>query len=104
MSCFVYLSKASIDSVALLNQIRSIDKQRLIKRLGTLAGCFANAFSYSDFQMNRPHADLSPNLSPRRREALIISPSLLGKGLGVRSHDCSDTTENCCNYADERSN
>src|ERR687886_562670 len=40
--------------------------------------------TYSDFQMNRPHADLSPC----RREALIVSPSLLGKGLGVRSDDC----------------
>ncbi|MDF5728330.1 MAG: type II toxin-antitoxin system PemK/MazF family toxin [Rhizonema sp. PD38] len=26
----------AVDSVALLNQIRSIDKQRLIKRLGTV--------------------------------------------------------------------
>jgi hypothetical protein len=30
-------------------------------------------------------SDLSPNLSPRRREALILTPAtLVGKGFGVR--------------------
>jgi filamentous hemagglutinin family protein len=38
---------------------------------------------YSDFQVNEPQIDLSPNLSPTRREALIFSPSLVGKGLGL---------------------
>jgi hypothetical protein len=36
--------------------------------------------------MEAIHFDLSPNLSPKRREALnLYSPSLVGKGLGVRS-------------------
>jgi hypothetical protein len=30
---------------------------------------------YSYFQVNRPQTDLSPNLSPARREALIYPPS-----------------------------
>jgi hypothetical protein len=36
---------------------------------------------YSDFQVNEVQIDLSPNLSPTRREALIFSP------MGVRSDD-----------------
>jgi hypothetical protein len=36
--------------------------------------------------MEAIHFDLSPNLSPFRREALkSYSPTLVGKGLGVRS-------------------
>jgi hypothetical protein len=35
--------------------------------------------SYRDFQMNRPHVDLSPNLSPMRREALNVPPSVKKK-------------------------
>jgi len=50
------------------------------------------AGDYSDFQVNEPQIDLSPNLSPTRREALIFSPTLVGKGLGVRSHNCGLNT------------
>ena len=42
---------------------------------------------YSGFRLDAIHFDLSPNLSPKRREALNLSdsPTLVGKGLGVRS-------------------
>jgi len=46
------------------------------------------AGDYSDFQVNEPQIDLSPT----RREALIFSPTLVGKGLGVRSHNCGLNT------------
>jgi hypothetical protein len=35
---------------------------------------------YSYFQVNRPQTDLSPNLSPARREALIYPPFQSNKG------------------------
>jgi len=41
---------------------------------------------YSGSPLDAIDFDLSPNLSPKRREALkSYSPSLVGKGLGVRS-------------------
>jgi hypothetical protein len=61
---------------------------------------------YSYFQVNRPQTDLSPNLSPARREALIyplpatkvfLFPSPLRRGLGrgrlgLRSNNSSSNT------------
>jgi len=43
---------------------------------------------YSGARLDAVHSDLSPNLSPSRREALILTPAtLVGKGLGVRFSD-----------------
>jgi hypothetical protein len=64
--------------------------------------------------MNRPHVDLSPNLSPMRREALNVPPSVkkkgfvlchlpykgrtrgVGRGWGLGLMIVVHTTENCC--------
>jgi len=41
--------------------------------------------NYSPSRLDEIQSDLSPNLSPRRREALILTPAtLVGKGFGVR--------------------
>jgi hypothetical protein len=42
------------------------------------------------------HSDLSPNLSPTRREALIFTPlPLWGRGWGLGFFDVLHATENC---------
>jgi len=52
-----------------------------------LSMALQNGVFYSASRLDAIYFDLSPNLSPKRREALMLtySPSLQGKGLGVRS-------------------
>jgi hypothetical protein len=55
---------------------------------------------YSPSRLDAVHSDLSPNLSPRRREALIFTPlPYKGRGWGLGFFDVLHATENCYIFA-----
>jgi hypothetical protein len=53
-------------------------------------------FIYSGSRLDAVHFDLSPNLSPTRREALILTPlPLQGRGWGLGFSAVLHATEKC---------